>query len=170
MKQFMNHIDHIAWLAYFENIERYAQQLSELCGVKLLGPYMREDMGICIYISPRGGLEIIAALDHVETPFNAVLKEQLRSRGEGVAAVIFGVPDLDEAMDHARTLGYAPGEVVSIDSYPAAGPPPWVSHYEVLKESVIASFMNTTLLFGEVVHADGVIQTQKKVAAEAAGA
>jgi hypothetical protein len=98
MRQFVNHVDHVAWVCHIENLERYAEQLSALANVEMLGPFAREDLGLSVYISYEGGLEIVAPLDGVHNEFNSPLRDRLGKTGMEeaqsatlAAACVFGL-------------------------------------------------------------------------------
>jgi hypothetical protein len=165
MRQFLNHVDHVAWVCHIENLERYAKQLSALANVEMMGPFVREDLGLSVYISYEGGLEIVAPLDGVHNEFNSPLRDRLAEKGEGIFVVILGVPSLDTAVKRARDLGYEPGpELAAVDA--ANGRlPPWMHQHSVMRESVVGDFMNSWFAFGEIHYVDGVIKTVEPKAA-----
>lgn len=158
--QNINHVDHILWLSHYTNQERYARQLSALCGVELQGPNVRHDLGTCNWVSWEGGLEVVAPLDGVETPFNKLFHDTLAQRGEGLFGVVFGVPDMEEARARARELGYTPSELLGPN-----GNEPWAGKTVKMQESVVGTVLNSLLVFGEIEYREGVFTTQRSQSA-----
>jgi hypothetical protein len=158
MNQFINHIDHVAWLCHLKNLDEYARRLSALSSTTMI-PHIRKDLGLSVYMSWQGGLEIVAPLDDVDNEFNAPLRARLKERGEGVFAVVLGVKNLDEAVSRARREGYVPGDILLAGDSITGAMPPWNDQHSVMRESIVGDFMNSLFAYGEVVYAEGVILT-----------
>jgi hypothetical protein len=156
MNQNINHVDHVLWVSHLKNQEANVARLSELTNQQFDGPVSRPDVGLRVYLSWEGGLEIVAPLD-VDTPIANSLRDHLTKKGEGLFGVVFGVPDIDAARARAERLGYKTGELVE-----NLGDEPWKDKNVVMKESVVGEFMNSLFVFGEIVFRDGVFITQKK--------
>ena len=155
MSQFRNRVDHVTWACHFRNLAPAARELSQLCGVNLQGPHYDSNLGIVICLSCEAGLEIIAPLEGSDTAFNTPLRKHLEKRGEGLYAVIFGVPNLEEACERARKHGYTPGDLLLM-----SGNPPWAEKILDAKESHVATVLNTPILLGELHYKNGVIETK----------
>jgi hypothetical protein len=155
MNQNINHVDHVIWASYPETLVENVARLAELTGRPLQGPYERRDVGVSVYLSWEGGIEILSPLD-VETPTADALRSHLDTKGEGLFAIVFGVPDIAEARTRAERLGYQPGDQVE-----NRGDAPWEDKTEVMKEVVVGNFMNSLFIFGEIVFKDGIFVTTR---------
>jgi hypothetical protein len=149
MKKFTNHIDHVAWISWPENLEANIAELEKLTGAKLTR-FERKDMGFVMYISWEAGLEVVAPLEE-PTEFNQWLRQWLETKGEGVMSVVFGVRDLDKHKARLEALGVPVGELM--DDHPDS---PW-HHKLVLWERQAGVVMNTNFILGDIDYADGVI-------------
>jgi Glyoxalase-like domain len=152
--KFVDHVDHVVWVARPENVEASAAQLGALSGIELDGPWVRDDIGLTIYVSWDAGLEIVAP--HPEqTAFNQPLHDHLASRGEGMYAIVFGVEDIEAARERARTLGYSPSGLMT-----EGADAPWAGKHEKLLESYAGTFLDTWFIFGQIDYAPGVVTFQ----------
>lgn len=151
MRQFIDHVDHVAWICRMENLEQKVAELAALCAVDFGEPAVNADLGLTIYLSWEAGLEVVAP--HAEvTPYNRLLHERLERNGEGMWGVIFGVEDLEVARERARQLGYTPTPVVgeSPDS-------PWADKVSKVRESRATEFLGTWMIFGEIAYPEGIV-------------
>jgi 4-hydroxyphenylpyruvate dioxygenase-like putative hemolysin len=103
-------IDHLAWVVFPHNIERYREQLTQLFGFEFLRHPEPRSLGpdTQIYISFAGGLELVAPQGQstpAATRFSAALAEQ----GEMPMACVMRVPSVEEAADRIRAAGYDVG-------------------------------------------------------------
>jgi hypothetical protein len=119
----------------------------------MYGPNIREDFGISVWLSMEGGLEIVSPTENSDNPFAIQMRAHLAERGEGLLGVVFGVPDIEEALDRARGLGYQPSELFGV-----AETDSWKHQVTALKESVVGEFMNSVFSFGEIEFASGTLQ------------
>ncbi|API59931.1 hypothetical protein BSL82_11930 [Tardibacter chloracetimidivorans] len=149
MKQFVNHIDHVAWVSHLETLEENAAQLSIISGVRF-EPFEREEWGIVGYFSPKSGIEIVAPMER-ETEFNVKFKERLQTSGEGVWGVIMGVRNLDQEADRLAAHGFALGPVMQGDSRD-----PWYDKVR-LSERVVGTRMNCQFVVGDIRYSDDAI-------------
>lgn len=156
MNQNINHVDHVIWMCRAENQLEYVQKLSALASREFQGPFDRTDMGIRVYLTWGGGLEILAPLE-MDIPFANHCREHIEKKGEGLFAVVFGVPDIEKAMGRAARLGYDNQSDVIVNS----GHEPWLNMLEVFKEVRVGDFMNSLFIFGEIGYIDGIFQTKK---------
>ena len=62
MNQNINHVDHVLWVSHLKNQEANVARLSELTNQQFDGPVSRPDVGLRVYLSWEGGLEIVAPL------------------------------------------------------------------------------------------------------------
>jgi hypothetical protein len=149
MKKFTNHIDHVAWISWPQNLEANIAQLEKLTGAKLTR-FERKDMGFIMYISWEAGLEVVAPMEE-PTEFNQWLRGWLETKGEGVMSVVFGVRDLDRHKARLEALGVPVGELM--DDHPDS---PWHDKL-VLWERQAGEVMGTNFILGDIDYADGVI-------------
>jgi hypothetical protein len=149
MKKFTNHIDHVAWISWPQNLEANIAQLEKLTGAKLTR-FERRDMGFIMYISWEAGLEVVAPMED-PTEFNQWLRSWLETKGEGVMSVVFGVRDLDRHKARLEALGVPVGDLM--DDHPES---PWHDKL-VLWERQAGEVMNTNFILGDIDYADGVI-------------
>lgn len=107
--------DVVGLCVHLENIEDCVDRFSELLGVRFEGPYDSEG-GLRAYVDFDAGLEIYAPLTgDAARPDAEPYRRFLAEHGEGIYRVSFAVPDVDEAAEHGRSLGYP--------VTPPAGPP-----------------------------------------------
>jgi hypothetical protein len=156
MNQNVNHVDHIVWASYPQNLEANVRRLEELTKSVLDGPFDRVDLGMRVCVSFASGVEIISPLEGLDTPMTRRLWSFLEKQGESMFCVVFGVPDIEEARQRARKMGYEPGVLLT-----HVGSEPWVHKTEKFLESVVGDFMGTMFAFGEIEYANGVFMTQK---------
>jgi len=149
MRKFVNHVDHVAWIAFYDTIEDHISRLEELAGATL-ERYEREDAGILICVNWEAGLEILAPLPQ-RTEFNAMLYDHLEKHGEGIFSVVFGVKSIDEEGKRLEGLGYAVGP--QLDDAPDT---PWHDKL-VMRERMVGPFMDGHFVLGQIDYADGVI-------------
>ncbi|WP_072807465.1 hypothetical protein [Rhodococcoides yunnanense] len=152
MKQNVNHVDHVVWVAHLDSQAAHADKLGALAGQSLEGPFDRTDLGVRIYMSWETGLEILSPLPNYDSDFNRMLVAALAERGEGVLAVVFGVPDLEEARERARLAGYSPGDPIA-----TAGDAPWDRKTSKFAESFVGDFLGSYFIYGEIAYAPGIV-------------
>jgi hypothetical protein len=149
MKKFANHIDHVTWISHLENIEKNVASLEKLTQAKLVR-FDRKDMGFVMYLSWEAGLEVVAPLPE-RSAFNQALHERLRTHGEGIVGVVFGVRDLEKHKARLESLGMTLGPLM--DDHPDS---PW-HHKLVLRERMAPPVMNDWFVLGDIDYADDVI-------------
>lgn len=152
MKKMINRVDHVAWIARFENIDARVAELEELSGVKL-ERFVRKDAGILICANWEAGLELLSPLPE-RNDFNGALHDHLDKQGEGVFAVVFGVPSLDRAKQRLEALGHEVGP--EMDDHEDS---PW-HHKMVLRERVAGPFLDGFFVLGQIDYADEVIEIE----------
>ncbi|WP_176593949.1 hypothetical protein [Sphingobium sp. EM0848] len=150
MRKFINHVDHIVWIVRPENQQLYVDKLSKLFRVTFEGPVLREEFGAQFWVSWESGLEIFAP--HGDGDMAKMWLQRLEERGEGVLSMVFGVPDMEEACEHASQLGYQVSPVIGF-----GGNEPWKHKLPVFKEATVVDMLGTMMAFGEIGYADGVI-------------
>jgi len=149
MKKFTNHIDHVTWISSLENIAMNVAALERITEAKFTR-FDRHDMGFVMYLSWEAGLEVVAPMTN-RTDFNQALHEHLRTRGEGVLGVVFGVRDLEQHKARLESLGMWVGPLM--DDHPDS---PW-HHKLVLRERMAPPVMNSWFVLGDIDYADDVI-------------
>jgi|ERR1700677_1532840 4-hydroxyphenylpyruvate dioxygenase-like putative hemolysin len=101
--QNIQRIDHIVFLVHLENLETAMRDFEQLLDITLSGPHYKPDMGIKIYVDWESGIEIYAPVN----PEIAVEQSEfLRTRGEGIFRLVFGVADREAAIARAENLGH----------------------------------------------------------------
>lgn len=149
MRKFVNHIDHVAWISRPENLEANVAKLELLADAKL-ERFEHKEMGFVMYVSWEAGLEIVAPTP-APTEFNKSLRERLETQGEGVAAVVFGVEDIEKRRARLESLGYPSGPLM--EDHPDS---PW-HHKLVLRERLAGDFLGSMFILGDIDYADGII-------------
>lgn len=150
MKKFVNHIDHVTWIARPENLEAYVDTLEKLTGAKL-ERLEREDHGMIIYLSWEAGLEVVAPMAK-RTDFNSALHDHLAAHGEGLYAVVFGVGNLEKHERRLEELGFQLGPRTS-DT-----PDSPFRHKRVLRERIVGPFMNGLFVLGDIDYPENVVR------------
>jgi len=83
-----------------ENLDKAVREFTEVLGIDdMEGPYVLEHLGVRVYISWNAGLEFVSP--HGDAEGAAATWEMLKTRGEGLSNVAFGVDDLDAAEKRA---------------------------------------------------------------------
>lgn len=149
MKKFVNHIDHVTWISSPENLAANVAKLEKLADARLQR-FDRKDMGFTMYLSWEAGLEVVSPMAE-PTPFNQALHDRLRTHGEGIMAVVYGVRDLEKHKARVEALGYVPGPLM--DDHPDS---PW-HHRLNLKEKIAGDFLGSWFIFGDIDDAEDVI-------------
>ena len=150
MKKFINHVDHVAWICRYENVAANVAKLEGLSGVKLQR-FERTDIGINICANWESGLELLSPLPE-RTEFNGGLYDHLDAHGEGVYAVVFGVPSLDKHKEYLEGRGIAVGPEVDdhVDS-------PWHAKM-VLRERMTDPFLTSNFVLGQIDYRDDIVR------------
>ena len=150
MKKFINHVDHVAWICRYVNIEANVAKLEALSGVRLQR-FERTDIGISICANWEAGLELLSPLPE-RTEFNGALFEHLDAHGEGVYAVVFGVPSLEEHKNYLEGRGIAVGP--KVDDHADS---PWHDKM-VLRERMTDPFLTSNFVLGQIDYRDDIIR------------
>jgi len=150
MAQCINRIDHIVWLVHAHNQEAFVEKFEKLFRTHFDGPLIRQDFGAQFWVSWEAGLEILAPWG--ESEYAKMWSDRLEQRGEGVLSMVFGVPNIEEACDHARQLDY---QVSPITGF--SGDEPWMHKLETFKQAIVGDVLGTLIGFSEIRYADGVI-------------
>jgi 4-hydroxyphenylpyruvate dioxygenase-like putative hemolysin len=95
-------IDHVVILVHLENLESARISFGELLALEWDGPYDITERGFRIFVSWDGGIELMAVTDASLAVEQA---DHLAHHGEGLYRLIFGVPDIEQALERARALG-----------------------------------------------------------------
>lgn len=141
--RYNNRVDHVAWVCFPKNYDRNIEFLSKLGGIPLDGPHDKPEQGIRIAISWETGLEVISPIEGSKG-VAAIGANQLLERGEGIYGVLFGVADMDAALERASAAGYTPGNLIRGGLDPHA---PWAGKYKTFLESNITKVMNTDFMY-----------------------
>jgi 4-hydroxyphenylpyruvate dioxygenase-like putative hemolysin len=125
MQQSIQRVDHVAIIVKEENARCYAGRLSAVLGIRFEEPLINDEHGVLIIISWDAGLEIIAP-----TRQQGAYWERLQRYGEGSAAIVFGVANMDEAIERAR----ANGATVPFEAR-LNGTEPWLARFSSFREA-----------------------------------
>lgn len=156
MGKFINHVDHVCWLSRPENIEQHVDRLKKLSGMEFQF-LEREDMGIIMYFSWEGGLEVIAPSKR-DTEMSLHLRDWLESRGEGVYGVVFGVKSLEQQEQRLATHDIVLGG--DILDHPNS---PWRGKLTRFTEKVCEGpIMNTVFALSDIAYRDGVVTFEEE--------
>ena len=131
LRKNVNRIDHIAICVRPENLQAAIDQFSELLDIKFEGPFESADSGVTYYLDWDSGMEVYTPSDQM---LAADRFEFLERHGEGVFRVIFGVPDIGEAVARARSMGHeVPIEASAFDLNPQ-----WRDRFQLMDEALFA--------------------------------
>jgi len=129
-QQAINHIDHVGIIVHPENVDRYITLLSDVLGITFDEPIVNEDIGVIAVLSWGSGFEIMAPLRR-EGPH----WDKLQRFGEGTCTIIFGVADLDSAVQRARANGADLAWEVKL-----GGDEPWLRRFKLFREARLNAF------------------------------
>jgi catechol 2,3-dioxygenase-like lactoylglutathione lyase family enzyme len=130
MQQAVQRIDHVAIIVKEENARRYADRLSAILGISFEEPFVNDDYGLLIIISWDAGLEIMAP-----TRQQGAYWDRLQRYGEGTAAIVFGVANMDEAIKRARENGATIPYEAKLN-----GNEPWLTRFSSFREARLSAF------------------------------
>jgi len=153
MAQCLNRVDHVVWLVHAENQEGHVEKLSKLFRTKFDGPLVRPEFGARFSVSWEAGLEVFAPWG--DSDYAAMWRQRLEQKGEGVLSVVVGVPDIEEASEHAKQLGYPVSPIIGL-----SGDEPWKHKLESFREAIIGDVLGTRLGYGEIRYAAGIIESK----------
>ena len=143
--QMLNHVDHVAYMCRPENHDACVKQLEELFRFGFETDH--QVPGLRFTWSWSTGLEVLSPIGR-EEPMARRAWDFLDQRGEGVYSVIVGVPDLEEGLEHARSLGYSPGALLTLDV-----DAPWRRKLD-FKQCIVERFLGSNLLMSEIRYPD----------------
>jgi len=142
--QAMNHIDHVGIIVYPENVDKYVALLSELLCITFDEPIVNHEAGVIAVLSWGSGFEIMAPMRPEGRYW-----ERLQRFGEGTCTIIFGVPDIDEAIERAKSHGVDLDFEVKLE-----GDEPWLQRFDSFREARLKAFSDdfaATLTLSEIV-------------------
>ena len=148
-KKFINHVDHVAWLSSWENLDANIAHLEAITGARLQRTPRPED-GTIICVDWSAGLEVVAPMGE-PCEGNAALRGRLESHGEGVVAVIYGVENLEAHKTKLEALGYEMGDLMG-----GTRGEPWSEI--LLRERFGPPIMGTWTVFSEIDYDDHLIK------------
>ena len=142
MQQPIQRISHVQLVYPLADFEQALTQLTAVLGIEDWDRF-EVPFGLAVAVSMEAGIEVVAPLtaDH---PWN----DELRRRGAGVWAFVFGVADLDSAVDRASAAGVglrAPAFDVIANK---EGRLP--EHFDVLREAPLEVFANLEIRLGQI--------------------
>ena len=154
MAQCVNRIDHVVWLVHAHGQDACVEKFEQLFRTRFDGPLIRPEFGCRFWVSWEAGLEILSPWG--EGAYAKAWAQRLDQRGEGVLSVVFGVPDIEEACAHAKTLDYAVSPIIGL-----SGDEPWAHKLARFQEAMVGDVLGTLIGFGEIRYADGVIEKER---------
>jgi hypothetical protein len=132
-------IDHILLLyRNRENQDDARRKLTEMLGIDDWDDVGEGDEGIYIWISWKSGIELAC-------PTRAVpaFEKHLAAHGEGFYCLVFGVSDLDQAIENVRRVsGRAPHPL-------GAAPPRVYEKFDIAREAIVGTVGGMRLMLGE---------------------
>lgn len=149
MKKFINHVDHVAYLSAWENLDVNIAHLEAVTGATLMRT-PKPDQGTIICVDWSAGLEVVAAMPE-RCEGNQHLHDRLASHGEGVVAVVYGVEDLEAHKAKLEAKGYEVGPLMGGERGE-----PWTEI--LLRERFGPAIMGTWTVFSEIDYEDHLIR------------
>jgi hypothetical protein len=125
MQQSIQRVDHVAIIVKEENARFYADRLGAILGISFEEPLVNDEYGVLIIISWDAGLEIIAP-----TRQQGGYWDRLQRHGEGSAVIVFGVANMDEAIERAQ----ANGATIPFEAR-LNGTEPWLARFSSFREA-----------------------------------
>jgi hypothetical protein len=147
-QKFINHVDHVAWVSKWENLDANIAHLEAITGARL-GRFPSEDGTRIVCVDWTTGLEVVAPMGE-PCEANAALRGRLESHGEGVVAVIYGVENLEAHMNKLEAMGHPKGDLMGGERGK-----PWTEI--LLRERFGPPIMGTWTVFSEIDYDDGLI-------------
>lgn len=89
-----------------ENFDQAVKDISAALGVDDFEDFVTPVFGLRIAISWSAGIELVAPQGDGEVSQH--FRDSIAARGEGLAAFVYGVADLDQAASVAAAAGFAP--------------------------------------------------------------
>ncbi len=130
MQRSINRIDHIALLVRRENVEKYKKRFSDVLGVNWDEEAVYERMGILAVPSWDFGIELVAPLQETGR-----IWERIQKFGEGSCTIVFGVRDLDAALQRVKDNGAELMFHLELN-----GDEPWLNRFKVFREARFEMF------------------------------
>ena len=128
--QAINHIDHVGIIVYPENVGKYVRLLSNVLDITFDEPIVNDHLGLIAVLSWGSGFEIMAPIRR-EGPHWG----KLQRFGEGTCTIIFGVGDIDAAIEHAKANGAELAWEVKL-----GGDEPWLRRFKKFREARLKAF------------------------------
>ncbi|MFD8339328.1 VOC family protein [Streptomyces solisilvae] len=128
--QAINHIDHVGIIVHRDNVQKYTDLFTQVLGITFDEPIVNHDAGVIAVLSWGSGFELMAPLRD-EGPYY----ERLQKFGEGTCTIIFGVPDIDAAIERAGREGAPLDFEVELE-----GDEPWLARFKQFREARLKAF------------------------------
>ena len=143
MRQPIDRVSHVVFCVRSENLERASAFWRESLGVQFEDA-SRPELGLRIFVSFENGIELIAPCPELG-PTPARFTEFLETRGEGIYDIVYGVRDLDAAVEAAEVFGV---RVTHRGSF--ADVPPWQGRFAHLDEAHLEPVCGMTVTLGRI--------------------
>ena len=138
-RQNVGRIDHVILLyRNRENQERARQKFTALLGIDDWDEIGEGSEGVYIIISWKSGIELMCPTKEIP-----VFERHLEKHGEGFYSLVFGVSNMDQAMDHIKHAGGG-------TPYVLGAPPEGVFRkFDVVREAIVGDVGGIRLMLGE---------------------
>ena len=128
--QAINHVNLVGVVVHLANVQKYVDLFSRVLGVTFDELIVNQEGGRVAAVSWDAGLEVIAPL-HEEGSY----WDRLQKFGEGTCTIVFGVPDIDDAISRAGAAGAPLDFEVQLN-----GDEPWLSRFKHFREARLKAF------------------------------
>lgn len=138
-RQNVGRIDHVILLyRNRESQERARLKFSALLGIDDWDEIGEGSEGVYIFISWKSGIELMCPTREIP-----VFERHLEKYGEGFYGMVFGVSNLDQAMNHIKHVGGG-------TPYVLGAPPNGVFRkFDVVREAIVGDVGGIRLMLGE---------------------
>jgi hypothetical protein len=132
-------IDHVLLLyRNRQNQDDARRKLTELLGIDDWDEVGEGDEGIYIWISWKSGIELVCPTREVPA-----FEKHLAAHGEGFYCLVFGVPDLDRAIENVKRLSGRSPHLLGL------APPKVYEKFEIAREAIVGVVGGVRLMLGE---------------------
>lgn len=143
MQQSINRLDHLAILVKYENFGKYKQRFSDVLGVVWDEEVTNDSARVIAVPAWEAGLELIAPMDN-----HGRYWDRIQKFGEGSVTIVFGVRDIDAAIQRAGENGAPMRFHIEMQ-----GTEPWLKRFKVFREAKLDMFEEefaATLTLGQI--------------------
>jgi hypothetical protein len=132
-------IDHVLLLyRNRQNQDDARRKLTELLGIEDWDEVGEGDEGIYIWISWNSGIELVCPTREVPA-----FEKHLAAHGEGFYCLVFGVADLDQAVENVKRLSGRSPHLLGM------APPKVYEKFDIAREAIVGMVGGIRLMLGE---------------------